>query len=168
MSADTPMDFDLRELLAHCAAGVLVDTKWVEWAEQQVAAGCTTPEMLALASVVLEPTDPWQTKVVTDLIQPALESLGHDFSNPDRLINDYALAELTQWRQGKRELWDVVEKIAVIHEAVGIGSGFQDIAYCAEMRGELDQTGECLLGDLSRVEASARAACEAKEAKLCR
>ena len=54
---------------------MLVDPRWVVWAEQQVAAGCKTPEMLELAGVELDTSRPWQTEDVTNLSRPAMGAL---------------------------------------------------------------------------------------------
>ncbi len=157
-----PTESDLRELLAHCAAGMLIETKWVVWAEVQVAGGCKTPAMLELAAVVLDPTRPWQTKDVTDLIRPALESLGFDLSDPLRLVNEYALIELSQLFLGKRELWDVVGKLERIEQEGHVESSFRDVAYFAEMVRDLRESGFSRVGNLRAIEAGAWSACDAK------
>ncbi len=150
----------IRELLAHCAAGMLIETKWVVWAEGQVAGGCKTPAMLELAAVVLDPTRPWQTKDVTDLIRPALESLGFDLSDPVRLVNEYALIELSQLFLGKRDLWDVVGKLARIHQEGHVESVFRDVACFVEMFNDLRESGSSRVGNLRAIETGAWSACD--------
>jgi hypothetical protein len=161
-----PEEWDLRELLAHCAAGILIDTRWVVWAEGQVAGGCKTPAMMELAAVVLDPSRPWQTKDVTDLIRPALESLGFDLSDPVRLVNEYALIELSKLFLGERELWDVVGKLERIEQEGQVESSFRDVAYFAEMVRDLRESGFSRVGNLRAIEAGAWSACDAKVREL--
>lgn len=167
MNAQYPSDveFDIRELLAHCAAGLLVDTKWVVWAEERVAAGCETPEMVELAGVVIDPGRPWQIKDVTDLVRPALESLGYDLSDPDRLVHEYALIELSRLFAGKRELWDVVGKLAELAQDFN-EFGFRRFAIDLELRSDLFQHDYSHGGNLKDIEAGAWSDCETTAREL--
>ncbi len=158
----------LAELLAFRAAGVIVESDWVAWADEQVAERSRNPPpaLLRLAGAVLDISSPRLTSNVTDLIQPAVVSLGYTEFDPAQLIYHYAENELSQLFIGRRELWAVVGNLAEIEREGDLESGFQDMTLSIQMLDDLRETGTSLVGNLRQIEGVTWDVCEKKYHEL--
>ena len=158
----------LAELLAFRAAGVIVESDWVAWADQHVVERSRNPPpaLLKLAGAVLDINSHWLTPNVTDLIRPAVESLGYKQFDPAQLIYHYAENELSQLFIGRRELWAVVGTLAKIEREGDVESGFQDMVLSIQMLDDLRETGTSLVGNLRQIEGATWEVCEKKYHEL--